>query len=240
MARTDTSRPRERFRGPHVGIIAVIFTLLFNAGLYPLMGFGGGLHFPGPYDTATTMASYIALRSHAALICAFFHFGAAISLGLFTAITVHQLRFLGVRAAGSSIALFGGFATAWNMTASACVLWAMAGSAIAQNPVLTQVLYYVQFVFGGPGFSVPMGLLIAGISVSALFARILPRWIAVFGILLAICGALSWFTLLTRSTLLLIPLVRFPGFLWLMLCGFSLSRTRVARSTLPAVERLTV
>ncbi len=142
--------------------------------------------------------------------------------------------------AGSSIALFGGFATSWNMIASACVLWAMAGAAIAQNPVLTQALYYLQFAFGSPGFSVPMGLLIAGISVSALFAKILPRWIAVFGILLAICGAISWFTLLTRSTLLLIPLVRFPGFLWLMLCGFSLSRSRAARGALPAVEKLTV
>ncbi len=50
----------------------------------------------------------------------------------------------------------------------------MAGAAIAQNPVLTQALYYLQFAFGSPGFSVPMGLLIAGISVSALFAKILP------------------------------------------------------------------
>jgi hypothetical protein len=239
-AATGTARPLERFRGPHVGIMAVVFTLLFNAGLYPLMGFGGGVHFPGPYDSAAAMASYFAQRSHAAMICAFFHFGAAIALGLFTAVTVHQIRFLGVRAAGSSIALFGGFATAWNMTAAACVMWAMASSAVAQNPVLTQVLYYLQFAFGGPGFSVPMGLLIAGISVTALFAKLLPRWIAVFGILLAICGEVSWFTLLTRSTLPLIPLVRFPGFLWLMLCGFSLQRTRAARGVLPAVEKLTV
>jgi hypothetical protein len=233
------ARPRERFRGPHVGIMAVVFTLLFNAGLYPLMGFGGGLRFPGPYDNAAAMASYFALRPNAALVCAFFHFGAAIALGLFTAVTVHQLRFLGVRAAGTSIALFGGLATAWNMTASACVLWAMASSAVAQSPVLTQMMYYVQFALGGPGFSVPMGLLMAGISVTALFAKVLPRWIVVFGILLAICGEMSWFTLLTHSTLFLIPLVRFPGFLWLMLCGFNLQRTRAARA-LPAIERLSV
>lgn len=133
-----------------------------------------------------------------------------------------------MRAAGSSIALFGGFGTAWNMTAAACVLWAMASSVVAQNSVLTQALYYVQFAFGGPGFSAPMGLLVAGISVTALFAKVLPRWIAVFGIVLAVCGEVSWFTLLTHSTLPLIPLVRFPGFIWLMLCGFSLPRTKAS------------
>jgi hypothetical protein len=49
-------------------------------------------------------------------------FGSAIPLGLFTATAVSQLQFLGVRAAGTSIALFGGFATATTMLASAAVL----------------------------------------------------------------------------------------------------------------------
>jgi hypothetical protein len=65
-------------------------------------------------------------NSFSVLMCAFLHFGAAIPLGLFTASTVSRLQLLGVRAAGATIALFGGFITVFDMAASAMTLWVMA------------------------------------------------------------------------------------------------------------------
>jgi hypothetical protein len=56
------------------------------------------------------------------------------------------------------------------------------------------------------------------------------------GLLLAVCGELSWLSLVFRSTLFLIPLTRFPGFVWMIAAGFALTDTnrQPARGT---VER---
>jgi hypothetical protein len=51
----------------------------------------------------------------------------------------------------------------------------------------------------------------AGVSISAGLTRLLPRWTAVLGVVLAVCGELSWLNLIFPSALSLIPLTRFPG-----------------------------
>ena len=65
-------------------------------------------------------------------------------------------------------------------------------------------------------------LLIAGISVTAGFNRLLPKWIVVFGVLVAIVGELSWCEILFPKALPLITLTRFPGFIWMIAAGFAL------------------
>jgi hypothetical protein len=73
-----------------------------------------------------------------------------------------------------------------------------------------------------------MGLLMAGISVSAAIARLLPKWVVVLGFFLAVAGELSWFHLISPALLFLIPLTRFPGFIYLIAVGVSLPRIRTA------------
>jgi hypothetical protein len=175
------------------------------------------------------MVAFFQARSTAVLAMAFFHFGAAISLGIFTAAVFSRLQFLGVRAAGASIALFGGLATVFNMMASALVSWVTVHPGITQDTLLVQALYYLQYAFGGPGFSVPLGLLIAGVSVPAAFMKLLPKWLVGFGLVLAVCGELSSLNLIFPKALFLIPLTRFPGFVWLIAAGFLLPKTAVAR-----------
>jgi hypothetical protein len=213
---------------PHLGALAIVYTILFNTGLYFVTVFNGLPHFPGPSESAETIVTYFQARPAAVLLCAFFHFGAAVPLGLFTATVVSRLRFLGVRAAGAHIALFGGLATAFNMAASASVLWVMAHPGIAQDAAVLRALYYLQFALGGPGFSVPMGLLLAGVSISAGLTKLLPKWIVALGLALAVCGELSWFNLVIPQVLFLVPLTRFPAFVWLIATGFALPKA-VAR-----------
>ncbi|MGH9448570.1 MAG: hypothetical protein ACRD3O_23050, partial [Terriglobia bacterium] len=93
------------------------------------------------------------------------------------------------------------------------------------NVVVTPPLYFLAYAFGGPGFSLPMGLLIAGVCIPAAFRKLLPRWLVVFGLLLALAGEVSWFNLVFPKALFLIPLVRFPGFIWLIAAGFALPQT---------------
>ena len=223
MSSSAVALPRIRHQGPHPGILAIVHTVLFLAGLGIVLG--GKPSFPTPWESAETMAAFFTARSQAALACAFFQFGAAIVLGLFTVTVVNQLRFLGVRAAGAGIALFGGLATALNMMAATFVLWTMAHPGIAQDPAVLRALYYVSFAFGGPGFSVPLGLLMAGVCVPAHLMRLLPRWVTLFGLALAVCGELSWLNLIFPQAVFLIPLTRFFGFVWLIAAGFLLPRT---------------
>jgi hypothetical protein len=215
-------------QGPPLGILAIIYCALFIGGLYPVCSRSGGWHFPGPWESSDTIAAYFQNHSSSVLICAFLQFGAAIPLGLYAATAVSRLQFLGVRAAGVYIALFGGFMAVFNMAASALVLWVMAYPGVAQDSAVLRALYYLAFAFGGAGFSVPLGLLIAGICVPAAFIKALPKWIIIPGLIIAVMGELSWLDLITPKALPFIPLTRFPGFIWLIIVGFKLPSSRVS------------
>jgi hypothetical protein len=226
MSTPALSQPAAYHRGPNLGILAIVYTLLFNAGLYPVTIFGSRPPFPGPWESGDVIVAYFQTHPIQVLACAFLHFGAFIVLGLFTGTVVSRLYFLGVRAAGPYLALFGGFATVFSGMTGALVLWVMARPGIAQDAGVTRALYYLMYALGGPGFSVPFGLLIAGVSVPALILKLLPRWVAVFGLVLAVFGELSFFNLIWSKALFLIPLTRFPGFVWLILAGCMLPKAR--------------
>ena len=222
MASLQVCETRVRHAGPPLGIVAAIFVSLFLAGLYPVTVFGGTPHFPGPSESLDVIGSFFRARPSAVLVCAALHFGAAIPLGIFTATVVSRLRFLGIRAAGTEIALFGGLTTAFTMIVSSSVMWVMSYPEIGQSPPVLQALYRLQFALGGPGFSVPFGLLIGGVAISAGFGKLLPKWLVISGVLLLVVGELSWLDILFPRTLPLIPLTRFPGFLWIIAAGFAL------------------
>ncbi len=215
-----------KHRGPHPGILAIIFTLLFNTGLSFVISLSGKApYFPGPSESRDAIAAYFQNHPHDVLMCALFQFGSAIPLGIFTATMISRLRFLGAKVAGTYIGLFGGFMTVFNMSLSALVLWVIAYPGIAQDASVTQALYYLAFAIGGVGYSVPLGLLIAGVSVTAGFMKLLPKWLVWFGILLALFGETSWLSMVFPKLVFLIPLTRFPGFIWLIIAGFKLPAT---------------
>ncbi len=213
-------------KGPNLGIVACIFMVLFISGLWFVVSFSSTApHYPNPLGSAGDIDKYFINNNYAVLMCAFFQFGAAVPLGIFTATIVSRLQFLGVKAPGSYIALFGGFATALNVLLSSLLLWTMSLSLITTNTENIHLLYYLGFAIGGVGYSVPLGLLIAGVAVPCLIMKLLPTWLSVFGLLIAASGELSWLYLIFPKLLPLIPLTRFPGFIWLIITGFKLPRS---------------
>jgi hypothetical protein len=211
-----------RHAGPPLWLMAIAYTVLFLAGLYPVTVFGGQPYYPGPWESAETVSAFFQARPMAVRICAFLQFGAAIPLGIFTASIASRLQFLGSRAAGVSIALFGGITTAVMIMAASIALWVMAQPGVAQNSPVLQALYWLTQGFGGAGFSVPFGLLVAGVTIPAAFMKLIPKWIVVLGIAIAICGELSWLYMMVPGALPLVPLARFPGFVWIIAVGFAL------------------
>jgi len=228
MANVEPKRAfGSRHAGPNPGIVAIVFTVLFLAGLVPVTLLVSDTHFPSPLQSADEMVAYFRANADKVAICAFFQFGAAIPLGIYTATMTSRLRFLGARVAGVDIALFGGLAASLLTLLSALAQWVLARPGIAADGTVVQALYYLIFAMGGPGYSVPLGLLCAGISVPALFMRLLPKWVGILGLVLAVIGELSALSLVIPQALFLIPLTRFPGFVWLIAAGFKLPSHRV-------------
>ena len=219
-------------RGPHPGMLAILYMVLFCAGLYPVTLFYKLPYWPGPWEPASVVIPYFHTQGGRVLACMFLQLGAFICLGLFTASVVSRLHFLGARATGVYIALFGGFLVVFDAFVGTMAMWTLIHPAFIGYPgpgsdVVLLGLYYFGYALGGPGFSIPMGLLIAGVSVTAAFMKLLPKWLIIFGLILAVAGELSWIHLLVFPKLLfLIPLVRFPGFIWLIAVGFLLPKTR--------------
>jgi hypothetical protein len=148
-----------------------------------------------------------------------------VPLGLFTVTAASRLRFLGNKAVGPYIPLFGGLMVTINLALSALMLWAMAYPGVAQDASVIRALYYLDFAVGGAGYSVPLGLLIAGVAVSAGFMKLLPKWLVAFGLLVALIGEASCSSLVFPKLLAFIPLTRFPGFIWLIIAGFMLPKS---------------
>ncbi|WP_437963863.1 hypothetical protein WMF04_29560 [Sorangium sp. So ce260] len=228
---TDSNDPKVAnggtHRGPNPGAVAAVFTLLFLASLVPVTLLVGDSHFPSPLQPPDEVVAYfrgdmgVKLRA-----CAFLQFSAAIPLGVLSATMVSRLRFHGTSAAGPSIAWFGGLMASAAMALSALFQWSLAQPGIADDAALVRGLHFMIFAIGGPGYTVPLGLLLAGICVPALVMRLLPRWLAVSGLVLGAIGQLSALSLLVPGALFLIPLTRFPGFVWLIVAGFKLPRAR--------------
>lgn len=224
MGRSGDLRARA---GPNPGAVAVIFMVLFLAGLVPVTLLAGDTPYPSPFLPPAEVLRFFGAHAGAVTICAFFHFGAAIPLGIYTATMTSRLRSVGVRVPGVDIALFGGFSASFMTSISALALWVLARPGVATDGTVVQALHSLAFAAGGPGYTAPLGLLIAGISVPAFIMRLLPRWLSVGGLVLAAIGELSALTLIAPAALFLVPLTRFPGFLWLIVAGFMLSRSGI-------------
>src|SRR6185312_3735786 len=185
-----------RFRGPHTGYLAVIFTVLFIFGLLYVISFTpGAAHYPNPYEPAAGVTAYFQQHPHDALMCSLFQFLSAIPLGLFTVTVWNRLGWLGVKGVGPSIGMFGGLLTVVAAFVSSLIGWTLAFPGVAADGGTVRGLYYLSFAIGGVGYSVPMGLLIAGIAVPAGLAKLLPRWMVVWGVVLGVIGEVSAFAL---------------------------------------------
>jgi hypothetical protein len=67
--------------------------------------------------------------------------------------------------------------------------------------------------------------------------RLIPKWIVVLGIAVAICGELSWLYMMVPNALPLVPLTRFPGFVWLIAVGLALPSSAAGAASTSAPGR---
>ena len=223
--------PRPAAPGPHPGIVAIVSMVLFCVSV-ALFESIHGLHFPYPGDTAATMVTYFSMAASRVQFGAFLQCGSAIALGIVTAAATNRMRSLGACGIGIRVAFFGGSLAAALSLLEAGVVWILAqpGIADASTGPVVRSLYLFAFMLDGPAYAGSLGLLLAGLAVAGLLTRLLPRWLAWFGLVLAAFGQLSYLSMLVPSFGMLIPLTRFPGYLWLIAAGFILPKAIRASS----------
>lgn len=204
------------YAGPPLILPASAFAALFIGSLVAGGILTGGAPYPIPFGATDASLKYFAEHANAICVVAFLQFAAAIPLGVFTASVTNRLRSAGIHAAGVTIALYGGFSASFFLAVSALVQWVLAMPLVAGVAANARVLQLVVFATGGPGHVVPLGLLVAGVSVVGGLARQLARPLMYFGLGVAIVAELSTFTLLSEHAAVLLPLARFPAIVWLL------------------------
>lgn len=223
--------PSKSHRGPSLVVVALVFAGLFIASLVLTAALTGGRHFPSPFEPATVAAAFFTEHAGAVRLSAFLQFGAAIPLAIFTATATSRLRFLGVQAAGPSIALVGGTLASAMGALSALLQWVLAQPGIAISEPVMRALQLAAFATGGPGHVVPFGILVAGIAVSGGLSHHLPRGVMWFGLAVAAAAELSSLTIAVPAAVYLVPLARFTGLIWLVVAGATLAKRRGSRAT---------
>jgi hypothetical protein len=243
-ASTPYERSDAEHRGPPLLVLAIVSTVLFVGSIATTAIMTQGGHLPSPYDPTNGAVAFFSEHADAMCVNAFLQLGAAIVLGLFAATAVSRLRFLGVTAAGATIALFGGVAGSVFAASSALVQWVLASMDPTTLPIMSSGFHWLYFALGGPGHVAFTGLLVAGVSVSGGLAGLLPRWILWSGLVLAVIAEVSTVILVVPAAVFLLPVARLLTFVWMIAVGATLPKWKGAptrsESRLPplAVDRV--
>jgi hypothetical protein len=218
---SSTSSIRERrHQGPPLLLLALIYVALMVVGAIEL-----GKAYRVPHDTVEQAVAYVANFGSAIRFGSFCEFSSAVLLGLFVAVTVSRLRFLGVRAAGELIALCGGVGATIMLMLSALSGWSVTRPGIAEADGAVSILQALSFAGGGPGFVVPLGLFVAGVSISAGLHRLIPRWLMWLGVFIAVACELAALTLVVWNAAYFIPVGRFVSAIWMIDVAVTLPTT---------------
>ncbi|GAA3292964.1 hypothetical protein Dvina_15170 [Dactylosporangium vinaceum] len=230
MTSPATTAPRRRTQGgPHLGALAIVFAALFLLGLVLSTILAGGKPYPSPFGDEAGILAYFRDNPDPVRIGGALQFAAAIPLAIYAATASARLHQLGIRVPGATIALAGGLLASGFLALSGLVGWVLGRPELHAEPALVRALQLLNFAAGGVGHIVPLGLLLAGIAVPGLLARLLPAWLAWAGLVIAGVAELSTFALLVDGAAYLLPVARFTAFVWLIIAGFRLPRQR-ARS----------
>lgn len=216
--------PSNRHAGPSLLLLAIVYTCLMLAGVRL-----GGM-FKIPSDSPANAVAYIAAHGASMRWGSFFELGSAIPLGIFIATVVSRLRFFGVSVAGESIAFLGGTCATLMLMLSALSGWSTTRPGIAEAPGAVRTLEAVSFLGGGPGFAVALGLFLAGVSIPAGLYKMIPRWLMVLGLVIAVACELASFSVVNFNFVFGIPVGRFFSVIWM----FGIALTLPSRLAEPA------
>lgn len=149
---------------------------------------------------------------------------AAVPLAVLSAIVSDRIRTLGLDVPGRLIALIGGAVAAALLATSGLISLALLGDHTTGSVALLQFGQRMATALGGTGFAAFIGLLVAGISITGLLGRILPRPLALAGITIAVVCELALLTTLTDAANPLLPIARLTSLIFLIAAAATMRR----------------
>jgi hypothetical protein len=184
-----------------------------------------GRVYASPFASADTLHGYFAEHHTMVQVVAFLQFGSAIGLAVLSCLLWSKLGELAPAATGAraAVAVGGGVAASF-LALNALIQWVLSHPEVNAQPPLVKALSYLLWTLGGAGHTAWLGLLLAGASLVGLRLRLLPRWLAVAGLVVTGLAELSLLALITTRAVMFIPLGRFPALLWLVVASVLLSR----------------
>lgn len=227
MAGRGSSSARVR-AGPPLGPVMAVSLALFLASLIAPAAATGGEPYPAPTRPDAEVTRYVTEHGDVLGLTGLFQFASSVPLAVFGAAAAAQLRRIGVRAAGPIIGAVGAAIASAALAVSGMLQWTLARVEPDAPLSLFVAVRDLGFVAGGPWHVVGLGLLVAGIAAPALFYRLLPRWLALVGVVIAVICELTTLVMLLDRLAYAIPLGRFPALAWLVTAGFLLPATRRA------------
>lgn len=224
--------------GPPLLVVLLVSIGLFAASLIAGTVVAGNHTYPSPFDSAPKIAAFFAGHTDAVQVTGLLQFASAVPLLIFTATVTVRLQHLGIRAPGALVTFAGGALASAFMMLSGMTNWTLSRLPVAQNGDLVRALHDVAFMTGGPAYTVSLGLLIAGVAVSTGITGLLPKWLAVVGVAIALVAQFGTLSLAFDGAAFLLPVARFPGLIWLITAAAMMPRTRpnAARSNLTAEQ----
>jgi hypothetical protein len=198
-------------------LLAVISLVLLLGGLGVAVALGGMM--PLPYGPDSAIQAYVRAEPVAAQAIAVGVFASSVPLAIYAATASARLRQLGVTAPGATIALAGGVLAAGALGLSGLVAWTLSRPEVSADGSLVRALYYLVFLTGGPAHVVTLGLLVAGMAVPSLVLDLLPRTLAVTGLVIAGLAELTTLVLVWPTVAFLLPIARFAALIWLVVAG---------------------
>lgn len=226
-----------RHRGPPLALLATAHVALFVASLVVLDGATEG-SWPRPGALPEDVLAFITGNANPLRVVGLLQFGAAVPLLLYAATASSQLRHLGIRAAGTTITLAGGVVAATLLAVAGLGMVTAAATTDVASPAIAAVVHQLIFLVGGPGHVVFLGLLLAGIAVTSLLSRQLPRSLAGVMVAVAVLAEVSTLSLVIEPLGVLVAIGRFGGMATLFAAGALLPTRRPASSGMsPATTR---
>jgi hypothetical protein len=183
---------------------------------------------PQPSASASALLTFERSHHTELQVAGFLSFAASAPLAIWSATAYRRLGTLGVTAPGAVIALAGGLLAAASLALSGLISWTSAQVAPIASPALARALSELGFAAGSAGFVVPLGLLLAGISVPSIILRLTPRPWAWFGLAVAAVSVLSTFILLTSTLDATLPIGRFGSLIFLVAVSLVLPQSRLS------------
>jgi hypothetical protein len=206
-------------RSPPLVLVAIVFVALCVASLLTNLMAAGGALIPSAYPPLDVLQNFYTGAPGAVRLAAFFQFGASIPLAVLVASMVSRLQFHRVTVAGVHIALVGGTMAAVFMGVTALASWSLTHPGF--DPAVLRVVH--QFAIAcDVGYAAGLGLLLAGIAIPSLAFGLLPRWVCLFGLAIAVAAELSVLTLILPFLAFLVGLVHIAFWIWLILASMML------------------